>query len=198
MSALSLIQAGDPAALAAVLNRSLNSQGVQVKARRRESGLYLLFEAASPLPLSRTVAFVRAGLRLLEVHSIQQVTVYGRRRGDRTPAWRKTIALDPSAIASDLAIDPPEPELPDILKRPEAVAFILFCSLVLFWDAYLAAIEQDPPAQLTSGQLAHRLKTSRSVIRSMRHRDYFSEWTSSHDPDKVAWRYQRGWYVPKC
>ena len=216
MSALSLIQTGDlqtgdPVAIAAVLNRSLNSQGVQVKARRRGEWLHLLLEAVSPLSQHRAVTFVRASLRLLEVNSIQKVTVYARQQGDRSPAWQKTIILHPNAIALELAepdlaelelvLDAPspplEPEIPDIFKRPEAVAFIIFCSLVLFWDAYVAAIEQIQPAQLTSGQLAHRLKTTRSAIRSMRHRDYFSEWTRDRDPDDIAWLYQRGWYVPK-
>ena len=193
MSALSLIQTGDPVALAAVLNRSLNSQGVQVKARRRGEWLYLLLETVSPLKQRKAVAFVKAGLRLLRVGSIQKVTVFGRQQGDRSPAWRKTIDLDPI----DPDFPPLEPEIPDMFKRPEAVAFIIFCSLVLFWDAYLTVLEQAQPAQLTSGQLAHRLKTTRSAVRSMRSRDYFSEWTRSHDPDQIAWIYQRGWYVPK-
>jgi hypothetical protein len=199
MSALSLIRTGDPVAIAAVLNRSLNSQGVQVKARRRGEWLYLLLEAASPLAQRKVVAFVRAGLRLLNVESIQRVTVYGRQQGDRIPAWQKTIDFSPLAI-DPAAIDPaspPEPEIPDLLKRPEAVAFVIFFSLVLFWDAYMTAIEQVQPAQLTSGQLAHRLKTTRSAVRAMQHRDYFSEWTRSRDPENTAWLYQRGWYVPK-
>ena len=191
MSTLSLIQTGDPVAIAAVLNRSLNSQGVQVKARRREKWLYLLLEAASPLAQRKVVAFVKAGLRLLQVDSIQKVTVYGRQKGDRIPTWQKTIVLDPDAI------DPDPPEIPDLFKRPEAVAFIIFCSLILFWDAYMAVLDQLPPAQLTSRQLAHRLKATRSAVRTMRHQDHFSEWTRSHDPDNIAWSYRRGWYVPK-
>ncbi len=194
MSTLSLIQTGDPVAIAAVLNRSLNSQGVQVKARRREKWLYLLLEAASPLTQRKVVAFVKAGLRLLQVNSIQKVTVYGRQKGDRIPAWQKTIVLDPDAIDPD---PPAEPEIPDLFKRPEAVAFIIFCSLVLFWDAYMAMLDQLPPAQLTSRQLAHRLKTTRSAVRTMRHQEHFSEWARDHDPDNIAWSYRHGWYVPK-
>ena len=191
MSTLSLIQTGDPVAIAAVLNRSLNSQGVQAKARRREKRLYLLLEAASPLAQRKVVTFVKAALRLLQVDSIQKVIVYGRQKGDRIPTWQKTIVLDPDAI------DSTPPEIPDLFKRPEAVAFIIFCSLVLFWDAYMAVLDQLPPAQLTSRQLAHRLKTTRSAVRTMRHQDHFSEWARSHDPDNIAWSYRRGWYVPQ-
>jgi hypothetical protein len=198
MSTLSLIQTGDPVAIAAVLNRSLNSQGVQVKARRREKRLYLLLETASPLAQRKVVTFVKAGLRLLQVDSIQKVIVYGRQKGDRIPTWQKTIVLEPEAIEpAETSIDPTPAEIPDMFKRPEAVAFIIFCSLVLFWDAYMTVLDQLPPAQLTSRQLAHRLKTTRSAVRTMRHQDHFSEWARDHDPDHIAWSYRRGWYVPK-
>ncbi|MBD3883773.1 hypothetical protein IFO70_18580 [Phormidium tenue FACHB-886] len=230
MPGLSLIQQGDPVALAAIFNRSLQLQDIQMKARRRGNWLHLLLESEVLPAQSKAVAFVQAGMRLLEIESIQKVTVYGRRRGDRAPAWQQTIVLQPiqttPAQESDFmepatttdspelpeAVTPeqqtsaapqtPEGELPNIFKRPEAVAFILFCSLVLFWDAYIAVIEETSPQQtssrkLTSSQLAHRLKTSRGAVRSMRHQNYFSEWTRNLDPEKIAWSYRRGVYVPK-
>lgn len=92
----------------------------------------------------------------------------------------------------------PALEDPDLLKRPEAVIFVMFCSLVLIWDTYLSVVEEPiASTHLSSGQLARRLQTSRRTIRRMKRLDRFSEWTQSLDPEGKAWIYRRGLYMIK-
>lgn len=85
----------------------------------------------------------------------------------------------------------------DLLKRPEAVIFIIFVTLFVFWDAYLSFLDDAPPSTvLSSGQLARRLGTDRRMVRRLKRQDNFGEWTRSLDPDGITWVYQKGVYTP--
>ncbi|NJO41232.1 MAG: hypothetical protein HC769_16080 [Cyanobacteria bacterium CRU_2_1] len=94
---------------------------------------------------------------------------------------------------------PPPSETPDVFKRPETVIFLIFIGLFVFWDTYATLLEEAESSSkrsLTTGQLARRLKTSKSMIRRKKRLNGFSEWTQRLDPDGVAWVYHRGVYLP--
>jgi hypothetical protein len=114
------------------------------------------------------------------------------------PELAQGTELEAGAIVPTLATPPAPSEMADVLKRPEAVILLIFCSLVLFWDTYLSVVEDtEPSTYLSSGQLARRLNSSRRAIRSMKRQDTFSDWSRRRDPEGIAWVYQRGFYVPK-
>jgi hypothetical protein len=98
---------------------------------------------------------------------------------------------------------PPTPassttEVPDILKRPEAVIIIVVALWLTFWDAYLELIDDlEPENALSSRQLAQRLGVDKRSIRRKKRQPGFSEWTQTLDPDGIAWGYEGGVYAPK-
>lgn len=108
--------------------------------------------------------------------------------------------LDPiSLMENPLSLMQPS-ESPEILKRPESVAVLLFVSVFIFWDAYLSLMEEDetkPQKVLSTSQLARRLKTAKGTIRRKKRLDDFGAWTQSLDPEGIAWTYNRGVYLPE-
>jgi hypothetical protein len=90
-------------------------------------------------------------------------------------------------------------EIPVYLQRPEAVVFVAFATLILFWEAYLALLDElAPEASISCRQLAERLQVSKRTVRQRKRQEGFSEWSQSLDPDGIAWVYQSGGlYAPK-
>jgi hypothetical protein len=92
-----------------------------------------------------------------------------------------------------------ERSTPDYLKRPEAVVFVAFATMMLFWEAYLALLDElAPETSLSCRQLAERLKVSKKTVRHRKRQEGFGEWSQSLDPEGIAWVYQSGGlYAPK-
>lgn len=86
----------------------------------------------------------------------------------------------------------------ELLKRPEAVIFILLAALFVLWDTYLDLLDEAGSTQLSTRQLAQRLGTTAKILRLRKRQPNFSDWTRSLDPDGIAWIYSTGGlYAPK-
>jgi hypothetical protein len=86
----------------------------------------------------------------------------------------------------------------DLLKRPEAVIFILLAALFVLWDTYMDLLDEAGSTTLSTRQLAQRLGTTAKILRLRKRQPNFSDWTRSLDPDGVAWIYSSGGlYAPK-
>lgn len=97
------------------------------------------------------------------------------------------------------AADKPQPEYEAhvLLQRPESAVLIVFAVLFLLWDVYVAILEETAPANSLSGRaLVHRLAVDPSTISRRKHREDFSAWTQNLDPEKIAWVYQAGRFLP--
>lgn len=104
------------------------------------------------------------------------------------------ILMDTSLLAqrSDSALAETS-EIPDYLKRPEAIVFIFLTTLFVFWETYLSLLEEfAPEASLSCRQLSQRLGVSKSTVRKRKRQAGFSEWSKSLDPEGIAWVYQSG------
>lgn len=88
-------------------------------------------------------------------------------------------------------------ETSTLLKRPEAVIFILVATLFVIWDTYLSLLDEVDSTSLSSRQLAQRLGTTPKILRLRKRQPNFSAWTQQLDPDGLAWEYAGGAYVPK-
>lgn len=261
---LALAQQGHPQAIATLINFILQPHGIKVRTQRQDHCLHVLVES-TPIPKQRqTVSFIHNSLKELNVAHITTVTIYGRQQGQRSPAWRQTVGLEPplnlpaqapSHLGEIPAVNEPmddrspeqdsapditranasdantpnetdnipagllrpftsdqspslmvgSAEIPEILKRPEAVIFLILVTVIIFWDTYTSLLEDTPlledgnttlRARLSTSQLARRLQVSRSTIRRRKRLEDFHEWTQSLDPDGVAWMYHRGTYFP--
>jgi hypothetical protein len=90
---LALAKQGNPKAIAALINRSLNSQGITAKVERREECLHILLESEQLPNRKALVAFIRKGIMGLGVPSINIVKIYGRQLGTDSPTWKQKIEL---------------------------------------------------------------------------------------------------------
>lgn len=109
------------------------------------------------------------------------------------PVIQEPANGDIAPASTDTAIQ----ETQNLLKRPEAVILVIFVSVILLWQLYLALIEEvAPEGYLSSYQLAKRLGISASTVRRRKDREDFSIWTQSLDPEGIAWAYSGGAYVP--
>lgn len=89
-------------------------------------------------------------------------------------------------------------ETSNLLKRPEAVVFVLIAALFVIWDTYLSLLDEVDSTSLSSRQLAQRLGTTPKILRLRKRQPNFSEWTQQLDPDGIAWEYaSAGVYVPR-
>lgn len=125
---LELAQQGDPQAIAALLNRQLQPQGITAKVAVREGCLHVLLESAQQLPDRQAcVDFVRTELTSLEPESIDRAKVYGRKTGEKEPAWSQELGLEFGAFSMFILSQaqdkssPPPPEASESVpqNRPD-------------------------------------------------------------------------------
>lgn len=91
---LELAKQGDARAIAALLNRSLESKGIAVKAFLKDNCLSIFLEA-NQMPNQQLLASaVHKGLTSLGITSIKTVKLYGRQKGCDLPAWQQQFALE--------------------------------------------------------------------------------------------------------
>jgi hypothetical protein len=217
---LVLAQQGDPRAIATLMNCITRPKGVNVRVQKHKTCLHILFEAEQPPNQDETVEFACESITTLEVEP-SQLMIYGRQQGQSTVAWQQMVdlqhpqpnaveledatteapigLLDPFTIA-DESLEPIQDrsEAPDMLKRPESVILLIFASIVLFWDTYIALLEEADGSQmrLSTSQLAQRLNTTPTILRHKKRLSDFGDWSRHRDPDGVAWVYKNGIYSP--
>lgn len=143
-SLLPLIKQGDPAAIATLINRSLQAHGAVVQVQRRQDCLHVLLESGILPAQPVAIAFVYDSLRLLGIESIQTVTVYGRQIGDRLPSWQRTISLKTHHMSNDMSDDRSRPTA-EFMEKPDRLENMT--------DAPLTAPESGSESGSESGTL---------------------------------------------
>jgi hypothetical protein len=153
----------------------------------------LLDSSPSDLPLSRRDSVTQASDFFPESLQPTSMPPAASPRVN-SPATNSALTdagdFDPSSDSAE--------ETPEILKRPESVIFLIFVSLLVFWDAYVDFLEDSfsPDTRaISASQLARRLKVSRKTIRRRKREPDFSTWTQSLDPEQMSWVYRKGYYT---
>ncbi|MCT7968835.1 hypothetical protein NG799_21220 [Laspinema sp. D1] len=90
-----LARKGQPEAIAAVVNHAIQSQGITAKAVLKDGSLLLLLESATVPDSTALVPFIKNGLTELGIESVPTLKIYGRKIGDRLPAWQEEIDIEP-------------------------------------------------------------------------------------------------------
>lgn len=91
--AIKLARAGNPKAIAALMNRSLQPKGIIVKTSLNGNCLSVLLEAAQVPNQKEMVAWLKKGMINLGAPSIYTVKLYGRQTGEKYPAWNREFEL---------------------------------------------------------------------------------------------------------
>jgi hypothetical protein len=91
---LATAKQGNPKAIAALMNRSLNPKGVTVKAFMQKQRLNIFLESAEVPPQSALMEFTRKGIESLALATVQTVRVHGRQEGSDLPSWVEEFEID--------------------------------------------------------------------------------------------------------
>ncbi len=100
-----LAKQGNPKAIAALLNRSLQAKGITAKAAVKNGCLQIMLEAAKVPPKQPYLDSLRKGLTNLMPTAIQKVRVYGKHAGEDVPEWLEEfdLSVQPIQDLSELA-----------------------------------------------------------------------------------------------
>lgn len=95
---------GDAGAIASLMNRSLQSQGISVEAFIQDSCLQIWLKSNQILNQTTLVEFIRKGMMNLGLTSISTIKVYAQRESDDYPSWNEEVKLEKLQV-SDLEVD---------------------------------------------------------------------------------------------
>jgi len=105
---MQLAQQGNPKAIAALMNRSLRSKGITVKAFVQKNRLNIFLESAEIPPQQSLVDLTQKGISSLNIETIKTVRVHGKQEGEDLPCWAEEFTLDtyiePSVADSDAIV----------------------------------------------------------------------------------------------
>lgn len=91
--AIKLARAGNPKAIAALMNHSLQPKGITVKTSLNGECLSVLLEAAQVPNQKEMVGWLKKGMINLGAPSIHTVKLYGRQTGAKYPVWKREFEL---------------------------------------------------------------------------------------------------------
>jgi hypothetical protein len=100
-SMLEQIKRGDPKAIATLMSRLLQPQGITVRVNRKGDVLIVLLEAADLPDPGRMVQFIQTGMANLNIPSVRQIQLYGKQTDQATPAWNRTLVLSRSTVSKE-------------------------------------------------------------------------------------------------
>ncbi|MCC5899023.1 MAG: hypothetical protein EA395_00185 [Phormidium sp. GEM2.Bin31] len=103
---------GNPEALAALMNHSLQAKQITVNVSVQGQSLVAITTGQTAPDQAFMVNFICRGLRKLEADSIRKVTIVGYLNGGTIPLWRETIQLDSQASREFLPLEPVPPLTP--------------------------------------------------------------------------------------
>ncbi|HIK28159.1 MAG: hypothetical protein N3E45_01985 [Oscillatoriaceae bacterium SKW80] len=115
---LELAKQGDPTAIAALLNRSLQSKGITAKANQEDGYLHLTLESAQVPNQQALVSFIHQGMMKLQSEAIHTVMIEAYKTGERLPAWSQELQLETGSLFQKEEM-PPEEETASEEYEPE-------------------------------------------------------------------------------
>lgn len=96
-TALEAAQQGNPSAIAALMNRTLQPKGITAKAAFSNGYLQVRLESVQPRGQTAMVEFVRKGLTGLQVKDLKSAKVSFWMPGEEFPTWSDEIQFQPAA-----------------------------------------------------------------------------------------------------
>jgi len=89
-----LAKAGDPNAIAVLLNRQLYDKGITVQVVLKNHCLKILLESSKVPPQQITVQLVQKIINSLKSPIVRSIKIYGRIKGKKQPDWQQTFSLE--------------------------------------------------------------------------------------------------------
>lgn len=114
---LELAKQGNPKAIEALINRSLQPKGITAKTALKDGCLQVMLESAEVPDQQALAAFIRKGVTGLGAASIQKVKVYGRQTGEDFPAWSQQFEIITQAVPISHSAIPTPTKTPANLEK---------------------------------------------------------------------------------
>lgn len=89
----SLAKQGNPKAIAALMNQSLQTKGITAKVALKDGCLQIMLESTEVPNQNSLVTFIKKGVTSLGILSVERVKVYGKQSGEEFPAWNQEFEL---------------------------------------------------------------------------------------------------------
>ncbi|WP_017718878.1 hypothetical protein [Kamptonema formosum] len=104
---MELAKQGNPQAIKALLNQSLQPEGISVRVRLKNNCLTVIAESSEPPEKSLTVKFIREKMEDLRPQWAHRVVVHGRAAGNTSTVWRVGFDLysEPEAPTAEPPFD---------------------------------------------------------------------------------------------
>lgn len=90
---MSAAKQGNPQAIAALMNRSLQPKGITAKAKLTDGCLHVMLESATIPNQAAIVPYVTKGVKGLGIAAVKSLVLYGRIAGEDLPTWTERIEL---------------------------------------------------------------------------------------------------------
>lgn len=110
---VNLARQGNGKAIAALMNRSLQSKGIFARVVLQDGSLKVMLEGETTPDQAVFVPYVQQGIVALDIPNLHMLQVFGRVKGTTKPDWTETVSLQvETAIAQPEAIvEPVEPAI---------------------------------------------------------------------------------------
>ena len=90
---MSAAKQGNPQAIAALMNRSMQPKGITAKAKLTDGCLHVMLEGGIVPNQAAIVPFVTNGVKGLGISTVKSLAIYGRTIGDDLPTWSDRVEL---------------------------------------------------------------------------------------------------------
>ena len=90
---LNAAKVGNPQAIAALMNRSLQPKGITAKAKLTDDCLHVMLEGFAVPHQAAIVPYVTNGIKGLKLATVKSLAIYGRATGEDLPAWSDRVEL---------------------------------------------------------------------------------------------------------
>lgn len=158
---LKLAKQGDSQAIASLIEKALGDRHIKVKAAPDNQCLHLLLEANNLPDRETCIRGIRKQLQRIQPSSINTVTIYGRRNGEKLPDWSHTI----EGFSNFKSVSNPSQAKQSKTKKTNsqpwlfvsAIAFLLIPISGLFLNSQKTAStprETSPEFQIASSSLS--------------------------------------------
>jgi uncharacterized protein (DUF697 family) len=97
---LELAKQGDAKAIATLMNRKLQPNGITAKASMKNDCLQIMLESAQVPPQETLVALIRKSVPTLGAESIKRVKVYGKQTKEEFPDWSEEFEVEAQIVVS--------------------------------------------------------------------------------------------------
>jgi len=112
-----LAKQGNPQAIAALINKSLQGKEVMVEASFMSGCLTLIAYSREAPEQSFLVELIRKGMMSLNPAFVEKVMIQGQVTGKSVPSWHKEFNLKPTPNAGSLEIQPRKGTLRSLFTR---------------------------------------------------------------------------------